>query len=106
MIRSEQEIDKSVLELEENMLKCSPYDAFGNDNIAKIKIMLDVIKLNRSLAWINSAYLTNEELLMGTPDNVLWQSAIDAKSWMDGDTSLQDLLFPSKVQYVNGTKTN
>ncbi|TWR28838.1 hypothetical protein FPZ43_11245 [Mucilaginibacter pallidiroseus] len=88
------------------MLKCSPYDAFGNDNIAKIKIMLDVIRLKRSIAWINSAYLTDEELLMNSPDNVLWQSAMDARSWMDGDTSLQDLLFPSNVQYAKRTITN
>lgn len=91
---------KAVKKLEQNILNCSPFDAFGFDNVAKINIMLDVILLDRSTAWINSSFLTSEELLMSQPDNVFWQSALDARAWLDGSIEIEDLLFPERNQLL------
>jgi hypothetical protein len=88
----------AVKTLEKNILSCSPFDAFGYDNVEKINIMLDVILLNRSVAWINSTFLTSDELLVSQPYNVYWQSALDARAWVDGTIEIDDLLFPGGEQ--------
>jgi len=99
MIISEDKRAKAVKKLEQNILTCSPFDAFGFDNVAKINVMLDVILLDRSVAWINSTFLTTDELLMSQPDNVFWLSALDARAWLDGNIEIEDLLFPDRNQH-------
>ena len=93
MHRSAQEIDEAILKLERNLVHCTPYCCFGNDNKKKIAIMIDVIKNGRLKVWINSVYLTPSELLHQHPDNVFWQTAIDALDWLNGDFAFEDLLF-------------
>ena len=98
MQRTEVEILKSIKMLEHNSLHCHPFDCFGNDNRAKIEIMLDVIKMDRTLAWINSKFLNSIELMQTNPDNKLWRVAMDAKNWLDGEFEIGELLFSERKQ--------
>lgn len=93
MKRDASEIAKSIKKLEKNLANCHPYDCFGNDNKIQIKIMLEVIRNDRSKSWINTKYLNSEELLKKQPDNYMWQAAIYAREWLDGEYEIEELLF-------------
>ncbi|MBL4675130.1 MAG: hypothetical protein JKY70_02830 [Mucilaginibacter sp.] len=94
--RTADEVKDMLEQLASNKLLCFPFDAFGSDNVAKIDTMRDVIQMNRSEAWINSKFLTDQELLLNEPDNELWQVALDARSWLNGKFEVSDLLFPER----------
>ena len=93
MQRAQSEINNAVLKFERNLNTCAPYCCFGNDNKIKIIAMIDVIKNNRSKIWINSTYLTPTEMMHEHPDNPFWQAATDARDWLDGDFTVEELLF-------------
>ena len=94
MYKSDAELLAAIQKLEQNILHCSPYDVFGHNNVSKINLMIEVIKMNRSLVWINSTFLISDEMFRSQPDNVMWQVAVDARSWLDNEIELEDLLFP------------
>lgn len=93
MNREPQEIQNAMAKLERNLQVCVPYSCFGNDNKKLVLIMLDVIRNNRSKTWINSTYLSISEMFHQHPDNASWQSALDAKEWLDGRFGIDELLF-------------
>ncbi|MBD1363086.1 hypothetical protein IDJ77_04615 [Mucilaginibacter sp. ZT4R22] len=93
MTRNPQEIINAITKLERNLNTCVPYSCFGNDNKKLVLIMLDVIRNNRSNLWINSTYLSVSEMFHQHPDNALWQSALDAKEWLEGQFEIEELLF-------------
>ncbi|TSD67287.1 hypothetical protein FFF34_007790 [Inquilinus sp. KBS0705] len=99
MRRSEIEMLDSIEKLEQNLYNCYPIDCFGGDNRLKIIIMIEVIKDNRSKAWINSKYLTPDDLLKYNPDDNLWRAAMDARDWMDGKITIEDLIFAERRVY-------
>jgi hypothetical protein len=55
--------------------------------------MLEVIRMDRAKPWINTKYLNSEELLQKQPDNYMWQAAIYAREWLDGEFEIEELLF-------------
>ncbi|TFF39845.1 hypothetical protein [Mucilaginibacter psychrotolerans] len=93
MNRHPQEIKTAIAKLERNLNTCVPYSCFGNDNKKSILVMLDVIKNNRSSVWINSTYLSISEMFHELPDNATWQSAMDAREWLDSQFQIEELLF-------------
>lgn len=93
MNRNHLEIQSAIVKLEKNYFTCAPFNCFGNDNRKQISAMLDVIKNNRSKIWIYSSYLTLTQMLHKQPDNALWQAAIDAKDWLDGEFEIEELIF-------------
>ncbi len=105
MNRNNLEIQNAIDKLERNYFTCAPFNCFGNDNRKQILGMLDVIKNNRSKIWINSSYLTLTEMFHEQPDNALWQSAIDAKDWLDGKFDIEELIF-KEVEVSSGELFN
>jgi hypothetical protein len=95
------EITDSINKLEKNLKYCQPYNCFGNDNRIQIKIMLEVIKMDRSKSWIYSKYLNSDELLQEHPDNYMWQAAMDARDWLDGKFEIDELLFSETAVSIN-----
>ena len=93
MNRNPQEIETAIIKLERNLNTCVPYSCFGNDNKKSILVMLDIIRNNRSKVWINSTYLSISEMFHELPDNATWQSAIDARDWLDSQFQIEELLF-------------
>lgn len=93
MKRDAFEIAKAIQKLEKNSANCHHYDCFGIDNKIQIKIMLEVIRMDRPKSWINTKYLNAEELLQKLPDNYMWQAAIFAREWLDGEFEIEELLF-------------
>jgi hypothetical protein len=93
MNREPQQIQNALAKLERNLNTCVPYSCFGNDNRKQILVMLDVIRNNRAKLWINSKYLSISEMFHEQPDNALWQSAIDARDWLDGQFAIEELMF-------------
>lgn len=96
MQRTLSELIESMNRLESNLWNCHPYDCFGLDNRIKIKIMLEVMQLDRSKVWINSKYLNAGELMEKNPDNAMWRAAMDARNWLDGEFELEELLFSER----------
>jgi hypothetical protein len=93
MNRDPHEIETAVTKLERNLNTCVPYSCFGNDNKKSILVMLDIIKNNRSKVWINSTYLSISEMFHELPDNATWQSAMDAREWLESKFEIEELLF-------------
>jgi hypothetical protein len=96
MQRSPSELVESMNMLESNLWFCHPYDCFGYDNRTKIKVMLEVMQMDRSKVWINSRYLNADELMEKNPDNTMWRAAMDARNWLDGEFELEELLFSER----------
>ncbi|MCQ6956332.1 hypothetical protein [Mucilaginibacter aquariorum] len=82
--------------LERNLVYCYIYDCFGFDNRIKIKIMLEVMRMDRSKEWIDSAYGDADRLIEKESDDTMWQAALDARSWLDGEFELEELLFSER----------
>ncbi|TWR30913.1 hypothetical protein FPZ43_00065 [Mucilaginibacter pallidiroseus] len=102
MQRALKDVQEAILKLEKNLITCVPYCCFGHDNKKRIAAMIDVLKNNRTIVWINSNFLTPTELFHEYPDNPLWRAALDAREWLDGSFDVNDLLFNDVNTFKKG----
>ena len=98
MKRTVEEIEIAINTLVENKKRCNRFSFFGEDNHEKIDLTIDVIKNNRNEDYIYSNFPSDDE--DGNEDFIahgLWQSAMSARSFLDGEMELGDLLYPENT---------
>ena len=94
-MRTSTEIRDAIKALKENKKTCSASNIFGESNIAKIDIMIDVMSEDRSEDFVCETYKSSFE--DGTEDTVGhgdWSSGISALEFLRGELEIDDLLYP------------
>jgi hypothetical protein len=96
-IRSDVEKNHAIYLLTQNKKECTPKNIFGEDNLHKIDIMIDVITNNRDQSFIYQTY--SSTLPNGEEDTVghgNWVAAMIAFEYLRGEHKISELLYPTK----------
>ena len=90
-IRTPHEIKSAVERLTLNKVTCQPISFFGDDNLAKIDVTIDVIENDRDETYVYSKYPSTDAI-----NHYKFRSAISALSYMRGEIEIEDLIYPDK----------
>lgn len=89
-----------IARLQENKSKTEQLNFLGDDNHKKIDVMIDALENDRSIDWIETTYIQNEEYCR------LAKLALDI---LNGKVNLEDCLYPEKlhshfIAFIPGTE--